>query len=90
LGRWNPKWSGLLDVAMQGGYVVKPKNGWYMAKNPATDEELSGNVRAKQTLEKTFWTPVFEKTDFSNFITKKFKVGTVEMVTEESNDSEEN
>jgi len=84
------KWSGLLDVAMQGGYVVKPKNGWYMAKNPATDEELSGNVRAKQTLEKTFWTPVFEKTDFSNFITKKFKVGTVEMVTEESDDSEEN
>lgn len=84
------KWSGLLDVAMQGGYVVKPKNGWYMSKNPATDEELSGNVRAKQTLEKTFWTPVFEKTDFSNFITKKFKVGTVEMVTEESNDSEEN
>jgi len=33
---------------------------------------------------------VFEKTDFSNFITKKFKVGTVEMVTEESDDSEEN
>ena len=84
------KWSGLLDVAMQGGYVVKPKNGWYMSKNPATDEELSGNVRAKQTLEKAFWTPVFEKTDFSNFITNKFKVGTVEMVTEEIDDSEEN
>jgi len=77
------KWSGLLDVAMGGGYVVKPKNGWYMARNPATEEELSGNVRAKQTLEKSFWEPVFENTDFSNFITNKFKVGTVEMVTEE-------
>ena len=77
------KWSGLLDVAMDGGYVVKPKNGWYMAKNPANDEELSGNVRASQTLEKKFWVPVFEKTDFAKYIEKKFKVGTVEMVTEE-------
>jgi RecA/RadA recombinase len=84
------KWSGLLDVAMVGGYVVKPKNGWYMAKNPATGEEITGvSVREKQTLEKSFWTPVFEQTDFANFITKKFKVGTVEMVTEESDGSEE-
>ena len=77
------KWSGLLDVALKGDYVVKPKNGWYMAKNPATDEELSGNVRAKQTLETSFWEPVFEKTDFAQHIEKRFKVGTVEMVTEE-------
>ena len=54
-----------------------------MAKNPATDEELSGNVRAKQTLETSFWEPVFEKTDFAQHIEKRFKVGTVEMVTEE-------
>ena len=84
------KWSGLLDVAMDGGYVVKPKNGWYMAKNPATDEEITGvSVREKQTLEKKFWAPVFEQTDFASFITKKFKVGTVEMVTEEEDGSEE-
>ena len=84
------KWSGLLDVAMDGGYVVKPKNGWYMAKNPATGEEITGvSVREKQTLEKNFWAPVFEQTDFANFITKKFKVGTVEMVTEEESDGSE-
>lgn len=83
------KWSGLLDVAIKGEYVVKPKNGWYMAKNPATGEELSGNVRAKQTLEKAFWEPVFEKTDFAQHIEKRFKVGTVEMVTEEVEDASE-
>jgi len=83
------KWSGLLNVAIDGGYVVKPKNGWYQAKNPASQEELSGNVRAKQTLEKAFWTPVFEKTDFASFIEKKFKIGTVEMVTEEVEDASE-
>lgn len=29
------KWSGLLDVAVEAGYVVKPKNGWYIAVDPA-------------------------------------------------------
>ena len=43
----------------------------------------SGNVRAKQTLETAFWEPVFEKTDFAKHIEGRFKVGTVEMVTEE-------
>jgi hypothetical protein len=81
------KWSGLLDVAVQGGYVVKPKNGWYQARNPANDQELSGNVRAKQTLQKSFWAPVFENTDFAQHIEKRFKVGTVEMVTEEDDDA---
>ena len=37
----------LLDM----GYVIKPKNGWYMAINPETKEELTGNVRMKDTLE---------------------------------------
>ena len=77
------KWSGLLTVAVDGGYVVKPKNGWYQARNPATEEELSGNVRAKQTLEKSFWEPLFAKTDFASFIENKFKISSVEMVTEE-------
>lgn len=81
------RWSGLLNVAMEGEYVVKPKNGWYQAKNPATGEELSGNVREKQTLEKDFWTPVFEKTDFKQFIEKKFKASTVAMIAPDHEDT---
>lgn len=81
------RWSGLLDVALEGEYVVKPKNGWYQAKNPATAEELSGNVREKQTLEKDFWTPVFEKTDFKQFIEKKFKASTVAMIASDNEDT---
>lgn len=81
------RWSGLLNVAMEGEYIVKPKNGWYQAKNPATGEELSGNVREKQTLEKDFWTPVFEKTDFKQFIEKKFKASTVAMIAPDHEDT---
>ena len=68
------KWSGLTDVALQMGYVIKPKNGWYQAKNPETGEDLSGNVRMKDTLKEDFWKVLFEKTDFLGAIEKRFKI----------------
>jgi hypothetical protein len=45
-----------------------------MAINPETKEELSGNVRMKDTLQAEFWKNIFEKTDFVAAIEKKFKV----------------
>lgn len=77
------KWSGLTEVALDLGYVVKPKNGWYQAKNPETGEELSGNVRMKDTLKKEFWTNIFEKTDFSSRIEKRYKVAYKSILSEE-------
>ena len=68
------KWSGLTEVAIESGHVVKPKNGWYMARNPATGEELSGNVRMKDTLKKEFWAVIFEKTDLAQYIEKRYKI----------------
>ena len=34
------KWSGLLDIALQGEYVAKPSNGWYCRVDQKTGEEL--------------------------------------------------
>ena len=31
-------YSGLLDVAVNGGYIVKPSNGWYMVVDKTTGE----------------------------------------------------
>lgn len=81
-------WSGLLDVAIEGGYVVKPKNGWYMSKNPANDEELSGNVRKAQTNTAEFWGKVFKETDFESYIEKSYKIAHAEMITETKEDVE--
>jgi len=77
------KWSGLTEVALDLGYVVKPKNGWYQAKNPETGEELSGNVRMKDTLTKGFWSNIFEKTDFASRIEKRYKVAYKSILSEE-------
>lgn len=77
------KWSGLTEVALETGYVIKPKNGWYQAKNPETGEELSGNVRMKDTLKKEFWDNIFENTDFASHIEKRYKVAYKSILGEE-------
>ena len=83
------KWSGLIDVAIEGGYVVKPKNGWYMAINPATEKELSGNLRLAQTMNEEFWTTMFNETDFKDFVRRRYKVATTAMITEQTTTEDE-
>ena len=63
------KYSGLLDVALAGGYVVKPSNGWYSRNG----EEKK--YRAKECLERSFWEPIFATTDFKDFLKKQFQIG---------------
>tara|TARA_R110000772_G_scaffold20140_9_gene55972 strand:- start:165 stop:1202 length:1038 start_codon:yes stop_codon:yes gene_type:complete len=76
------KWSGLLDVALESGHVRKPKNGWYQAINPENGEELSGNLREAQTMNKDFWGEVFEKTNFESYIENRFKIPSKNMMQE--------
>lgn len=68
-------YSGLLEVALAGGYVRKPSNGWYEAVDPSTGEVLSGKCREANTIEKEFWDPVFDKTDFKEFIKRQYTIG---------------
>lgn len=69
------RWSGLLEVAMAGGYVQKPSNGWYEAIDPSTGEVLSGKVREAQTLEEEFWSPIFNNTNFKEFVKQHYTIG---------------
>ena len=73
-------YSGLLDVAMEGGYVVKPQNGWYSKVDRSTGEVEDKKVRLAQTLEKDFWADIFAKTDFEDFLKKKYEVGHADMI----------
>lgn len=70
------KWSGLLDVAEEGGYVRKPKVGWYEAVNPKTGEVLSEKLmRAKEIVDSSnFWYMMFEKTDLKDYIRERYTV----------------
>lgn len=71
------KWSGLMDVAEKGGYIRKPKVGWYEAVDPSTGEIISEKLlRAKEIVDnKDFWINMFEKTDLTTYIKNTFTVG---------------
>ena len=68
-------YSGLLDVALAGGYVVKPSMGWYQRKDD------DGKVREAETLKEEFWQPLFSDTDFKEFIKKQYSIGYTEQVS---------
>jgi RecA/RadA recombinase len=73
-------YSGLLDVALAGSYIIKPSNGWY-ARVDQTTGEYGPKVRYDQTLEKEFWDPIFAETDFKEFIKKQYTIGHKEQVS---------
>jgi RecA/RadA recombinase len=67
--------SGLLDVALAGGYVVKPSNGWYNAVDPDTGEVMEPKVREKQTRTDEFWKPILDNPKFKDFLIKQYQIG---------------
>jgi len=71
------KWSGLLDVALEGNYIAKPKNGWYAVVDQTTGELKEPNMRASDIINnKKFWINMFETTDFAKYIEKTYRVTT--------------
>jgi RecA/RadA recombinase len=67
------KWSGLLDVALEGGFVVKPSNGWYSHKG----EEKK--YRIKETYSKDFWLPIITKKEFREYVESNYKVSSTNL-----------
>jgi len=68
------KWSGLLDVAMEGGFVFKPSNGWYSKKG----EEQK--YRQKDTYTKEFWMPILTDKAFRDYIESRYKMSTGDLM----------
>ena len=74
------KYSGLLDCALAGGYVVKPSNGWYAVVDQTTGE-VGSKVRYDVTNDQAFWDPVFADTDFKEFLKKQYQIGFKSLVS---------
>ena len=69
------KYSGLLEVALAGGYISKPSNGWYCRVDRETGELIDPKKREKDTHSSEFWDPVFSETDFKEFLKKQYQIG---------------
>jgi RecA/RadA recombinase len=79
------RWSGLLDVAIDGGYIVKPKAGWYATVNQQTGEVNTPSMRAGDIVDnKEFWVKMFQETDLADHIEKKYKMSMGPIMEEEA------
>lgn len=74
------KWSGLLDMALESGHVVKPSNGWYQVASAGED---SKKYRTKDTYDKEFWLPVLQDESFSDWIKTRYTISTGDMLSHE-------
>ena len=74
------QYSGLLDLALAGNYVAKPSNGWYCRVDRETGELVDPKFRMKDTLTAEFWDPIFNDTDFKEFIKKHYTIGYRSMI----------
>lgn len=68
------RYSGLLDVALAGGFVVKPSNGWYQLVDTASGEVVGSKVRQKDTLEPEFWSGLLSDQRFLDFVQNQYSI----------------
>lgn len=67
-------YSGLLELALEGGFVVKPSPGWYMKKG------TTNKVREADTKTESFWKDILKNGEFNEFIRKRCEVAYGDLV----------
>jgi len=68
------RWSGLLEIALESGFVVKPSNGWYSRIDAETGEVEDKKFRAKDTDSGEFWMPVVTNPKFTEWVNSRYQV----------------
>ena len=82
------KYSGLIDLAIELGFVIKPKNGWYAKVNKETSE-VSENYRLSQTENDEFWNDILNNEDFLQKVRERYQYKDQKMLTESEDDIKE-
>jgi hypothetical protein len=69
------KYSGIMDLALEFGFVIKPKNGWYQLVDIETGEAIGQNVRLKATGTPEFLGVVMKNPKFQDMVKGKYTLG---------------
>jgi len=77
------RWSGLLDMALESGHVIKPSNGWYSRVNKDTGEVEDQKFRAAQCDTKEFWLPILQSASFQDWVKTTYQVANGAILSDE-------
>lgn len=78
------RWSGLLDLALEGNFIAKPKAGWYAVVNQDTGEIETPSMRAADFIDDgDFWKKMLKTTKLAEFIKNKYCMSMGMMMEEE-------
>ena len=67
------KYSGLMDIALEGNFVNKPSNGWY-AKVDQDTGEIGDNKRFDDTQNAEFWNDILASEKFKEYVRKRYEI----------------
>jgi len=77
------RWSGLLDIALESGHVIKPSNGWYSKVDVKTGEIEDKKYRIKDVDSKDFWMSILKDKKFREFVENKYRVTATDIIKDE-------
>jgi RecA/RadA recombinase len=77
------RYSGLLDMALESGHVIKPSNGWYSRVNTDTGEVEAKKWRLADTDTSEFWSSILEQTSFKDWVRENYSFGAISTEAEE-------
>ena len=77
------KWSGLLDIALESGHVIKPSNGWYSKVDKETGEISDKKYRVKDTDTKDFWMSIVTSKSFNEYVQNKYAIAHGDIIHDE-------
>lgn len=76
------KWSGITDMAISAGLIIKESGGWYRTVNVETGEISEKKVRAKE-LDASVFNPIIESQMFKDWVSKTYKIGSSKIMEDE-------
>ena len=76
------RWSGLLDIALDSGHVVKPSNGWY-SKVDSDGVIEDKKYRIKETDTSDFWLPILKQKSFQEYVQNTYQIASGSIIQED-------
>jgi hypothetical protein len=72
-----------MDIALEGGFVTKPSNGWFAKVNRETGE-IGEKKRMADTLNGEFWDSILTNAEFKEYVKSKFAISYGSLLEEDT------